>query len=78
MRTSEIESTAKRCLAVVVGLVIGLVVGLIGGSLLIGFGDPLLVTVCAVALAAAISAWRWPAPYLTVAGIVLGVIGINV
>jgi hypothetical protein len=45
MSTSEIESIAKRCLAVVVGLVIGLVVGLIGGSLFIGFGDPLLVTV---------------------------------
>jgi hypothetical protein len=31
-----------------------------------------------VTLAAAISAWIWPAPYLTVASIVLGIVGVDV
>lgn len=68
----------QRVLAVLVACVLGLVVALIGGTLLVGFGDPLLWTVAVVVLLAAVTAWCWPKPYLGFARVVLGIIGVEV
>ena len=64
--------------ALAAGVLLGLVGGLIFGTLLTGFGDSLLLTVGAAALGGAASAWVWPTPFLTFAGIVLSIIGIEI
>ena len=66
----RVEGVLRRVLGGVVGLVVGLLVGVIGGTLLLGFGDPLLVAIASAAAGGLVVGAVFPGPFLFLASLV--------
>lgn len=74
----KIERGARRGLGAIFGLLLGLLFGLAVGLALFGFGDALLITVAAGGLLGATLSFRWPAPVLFIAELLLSIVGIDI